>query len=129
MKALEHAGLRRATRATICALIVTVACVTGPSTAGAREPRLCEDKKDKSFQPAWIARSGYDSVAYVAVDRMRCSSARAAIRRGRSTGRDTFRTKGYRCRQTVSNDYGVGLVRDVYLCTRGKRRFEFIAYQ
>lgn len=129
MTTLQDAGLRRAARATICALIVAVACLAGPATAGAREPRLCEDKKDKSFKPAWIARSGYRSVAYVAVDQMRCSSARAAIRRGRSTGRDTFRTKGYRCRQTISNDYGIGLVRDVYLCTRGKRRFEFIAYQ
>lgn len=128
MSTLGHRRRRRTWRAALCALAAVVASFGAPSVAQPREPRLCEDK-DKSVRAAWIARSGYHSVAYVSVDQMRCSTARTAIKRGRSAGRDTFRTKGYRCRQIVSNDYGLGLVRDVYRCTRGKRRFEFIAYQ
>jgi len=109
---------------------VTFALValTAPAAAPAADLRPCGKNGGESFEPAWIKRSGYDFVWYVYVGRMSCRLARSTINRGRSAGPDTFRATGYRCRQTESDVYGTGLVRDVYRCTRGRRTFEFTAY-
>lgn len=120
--------MKSASLAAACALIVAVVSLAAPSAAHSRDLKLCGKNGGESFKPPWIGRSGYDFVWYVYVDQMTCRSARAAINRGQSAGKDTFRAPGYRCRKTVSNDYGVGLTRDVYRCTRGPQVFKFTAY-
>lgn len=109
-------------------VLVALACLAIAPAAESRGLRACGKNGGESFKPAWIGRSGYDFVWYVYVDGMSCRVARQTIKDGRSAGRDTFRASGYRCRQTESNVYGTGLVRDVYRCARRHRAFEFTAY-